>query len=112
MDVESFIILSMQKAWKVMSSCVITTVKVNEYQRKSDFLQINFIISRQLIFKKKSYHKYVSLWLTECILLDNVVFRSIHVMKVAGISPFNHFKMYKLVLNTHCSSIVLCHAII
>ena len=51
MDVNSFSILSMQIAWKVMILCVITTVtvKVNEYQRKGDFLRINFIISRQLI---------------------------------------------------------------
>ena len=34
----------------------------------------------------------MSLGLTECILLDNVVFLSIPVMKVAGISPFNHLK--------------------
>ena len=49
MDVKSFGILSMQIAWKVMISCVITTVKVNEYQRKNYFLRINFIISRRLI---------------------------------------------------------------
>ena len=49
MDVKSFGILFMQIAWKVMISCVITTVKVNEYQRKSDFLQISLIIIRQLL---------------------------------------------------------------
>ena len=32
----------------------------------------------------------MSLGLTEYILLDNVVFLSIHVMKLAGISPFDH----------------------
>ena len=37
----------------------------------------------------------MSLELTECILLDNVVFLSMHVMKVAGISPFNHLKCIK-----------------
>ena len=41
---------------------------------------------------KKSYHKSVSLGRKECILLDNVVFLSIHVMTVAGISPFNDIK--------------------
>ena len=30
----------------------------------------------------------MGLGVKECILLDNVVFLSIHVMKVAGISPF------------------------
>ena len=34
----------------------------------------------------------VSLGLTMCILLDKVVFLSIHGMKVAGIAPFNHLK--------------------
>ena len=34
----------------------------------------------------------MSLGLKECILLDNVVFLGIHVMKVAGISAFNHLK--------------------
>ena len=34
----------------------------------------------------------MSLGLKEYILLDNVVFLSIHVMKVADISPFNHLK--------------------
>ena len=34
----------------------------------------------------------MSLGLTEYILLDNVVFLSIHVMKLAGISPFDHLK--------------------
>ena len=64
MDVKSLGNLYMQIALKVMFSCVIATVKVNEYQRKSDFLRINFIISCQLI-KKKSDHKSVSLGLTE-----------------------------------------------
>ena len=73
-----------------MISCVITTVKVNKYQGKSDFLRINFIISCQLI--KKSDHKSVTLGLKECILLDNVVLLVIHVMKVGGISPFNYLK--------------------
>ena len=31
------------------SKCVITTLKVNVYQRKSNLLRINFIISRRLI---------------------------------------------------------------
>ena len=55
-----------------MNSCVITTLKVNDYQRKSYLLQINFIISCQLIKKKKPDHASASLWPTECILLDNV----------------------------------------
>ena len=71
-----------------MISCVITTLKVNEYQRKSDFLRINFIISCQLI-KKISIHKSRAYRVHN---LDNVVFLSIHIMKVAGISPFNHLK--------------------
>ena len=54
-----------------MISCVITTLKVNEYQRKSDLLRINFIISCQLI-KKKSDHTSASLGPTGCILLDDV----------------------------------------
>ena len=54
-----------------MISCVITTLKVNEYQRKSYLLRINFIISCQLI-KKKPDHASASLGPTECILLDNV----------------------------------------
>ena len=54
-----------------MISCVITTLKVNVYQRKSDLLRINFIISCQLI-KKKSDHASAIPWLAECILLDNV----------------------------------------
>ena len=33
--------------------------------------------------------------LTECILLDNVVFNSMHFMEVAGISPFYHLKCIK-----------------
>ena len=37
--------LSMQISWKVMISCVITTLEVNRYQRKSYLLRINFIIS-------------------------------------------------------------------
>ena len=74
-----------------MISCVITTLKVNEYQRKSDFLRINFIISRTANIKK-SNHMSVSLGLTECISLDDMVFLSIHVMKATGISPFNHLK--------------------
>ena len=54
-----------------MISCVITTLKVNEYQRKSYLLRINFIISCQLI-KKKTDHASASLGPTEYILLDNV----------------------------------------
>ena len=53
MDAKSFGILSMQIAWKIMISFVIATMKVNEYQRKSDFLRINFIISRPLLNIKK-----------------------------------------------------------
>ena len=53
-----------------MISCVITTLKVNEYQRKSYLLRINFIISCQLI--KIPDHASASLGPTECILLDNV----------------------------------------
>ena len=34
----------------------------------------------------------MSLGLTECILLDNEVFLSIHSMRVDDISPFNHLK--------------------
>ena len=93
-----------------MISCVITTVKVNEYQRKSDFLRINFIISRQLIYEKKSDHKSVSLGLTECILLDNVVYLSKHV--VAGISPFNHLKCLNwclILIAVRISSITLLY---
>ena len=54
-----------------MISCVITTLKVNVYQRKSYLLRIHFIISCQLI-KKKSDHASASLRPTEGILLDNV----------------------------------------
>ena len=53
-----------------MISCVITTLKVNEYQRKSYLLRIKLIISCQL--KKKPDHASASLGPTECILLDNV----------------------------------------
>ena len=53
MDVKYFGILSMQISWKVMISCVITTLKVNEYQRKNDLFRINFIISCQLIKKNQ-----------------------------------------------------------
>ena len=53
-----------------MISCVITTLKVNEYQRKSYLHRINFIISCQLI--KKTDHASASLVPIECILLDNV----------------------------------------
>ena len=38
MDVDSFDILSMQISLKVMISCVITTLKINLYQRKGDLL--------------------------------------------------------------------------
>ena len=34
----------------------------------------------------------MNLGLAERILLDNVVFLSTHIMKMAGISPLNHFK--------------------
>ena len=54
-----------------MISCVITTLKVNEYQRKNDLFRINFIISCQLI-KKKSYHASARVGPTECILLDSM----------------------------------------
>ena len=53
-----------------MISCAITTLKVNEYQRKSYLLRIKFIISCQPI--KKTDHASASLGPTECILLDNV----------------------------------------
>ena len=46
-------------------------MKVNEYQRKSYLLRINFIISCQLI-KKNLDHAPASLGPTECKLLDNV----------------------------------------
>ena len=36
-----------------MISCVITTLKVNEYQRKNDLFRINFIISCQQIKKNQ-----------------------------------------------------------
>ena len=47
-----------------MISCVITILKVNVYQRKSDLLRINFIIIRQLILKQKSDHASASPGLT------------------------------------------------
>ena len=53
MDVKYFGISSMQISLKVMISCVITTLKVYEYQRKSDLFRINFIISCQLIKKNQ-----------------------------------------------------------
>ena len=62
--------------------------------------------------KKKSDHKFVSLGLTECILLDNVVFCSLHVMKVAGISPFNHLKCINwcvILIAVRISSITLLY---
>ena len=72
MDVESFGILSIVIPSKVMMSCVITTLKVNGYQIKSDLLRINFIVIYKLIYKKID-HAFASLGLTECILLlDNV----------------------------------------
>ena len=54
-----------------MISCVITTLKVNEYQRKNDLFQINFIISCQPK-KKKSDHASARVGPTECILLDSM----------------------------------------
>ena len=54
-----------------MISCVITILKVNEYQRKGDLFRINFIISCQLI-KKKSDHASARFGPTECILLDSI----------------------------------------
>ena len=71
MEVKYFGILSMQISLKVMISCVITTLKVNEYQRKSDLFRINFIIGCQLI-KKKSDHASARVGPTECILLDSM----------------------------------------
>ena len=53
-----------------MISCVITTSKVNVYQRKYDLLRINFINSCQLI--KKSDHASAIPGLAECILLNNM----------------------------------------
>ena len=70
MDVKYFGISSMQISLKVMISCVITTLKVNEYQRKSVLFRINFIISCQLI--KKSDHASARVGPTECILLDSM----------------------------------------
>ena len=67
MDVNSFGILSMQIAWKVMISCVITTVKENEYQRKRYFLRINFIIIKDVGMdittnKLNCRHRYTTPW--------------------------------------------------
>ena len=56
-------------------------------EKKAIFFEL--IYYPQLIEKKSDY-KSVSLRLTECILLYNVVFLSIHVIKVAGFSPFDH----------------------
>ena len=53
-----------------MISCVITTLKVNEYQRKNHLFRINFIISCQLI--KKSDHASARVGPTEYILLDSM----------------------------------------
>ena len=79
-----------------MISCVITTLKVNVYQRKSDLLRINFIISRQpknQIMRQRvpglQNAYYSIMWL----------FLSMHVMKVAGISPFNHLKCMSASVN-------------
>ena len=47
MDVKSVGILSMQIAWKVMISCVITTVKVYEYQRKTIFFELILLLAIQ-----------------------------------------------------------------
>ena len=54
----------------------------------------------------------MSLRLKECILLDNVVILGIHVMKVAGISPFNHFKCIKwclILIAVRISSVTLLY---
>ena len=97
MDVESFVILAMQISSKFMISCVITTLKVNVYQRKSDLLRINFIISRRLIQKNQimrqrvpGLHRayYEIIWLFLCM----------HVIKVSSISPFNHLKCINVCL--------------
>ena len=53
-----------------MISCVITTLKVNQYQRKSDLFRINFIISCQLL--KKSDHASARVGPAECTLLDSM----------------------------------------
>ena len=60
-----------------MISCVITTLKANEYQRKNDLFRINFIISCQLI-KKKSDHASARVGPTECILLDSIHYFLVH----------------------------------
>ena len=75
-----------------MISCVITTLKVNRYQRKSYLLRINFIISCQLIKKNQIMRLWVS-GLQGAYYKITLLFLSIHVMKVAGISPFNHLKL-------------------
>ena len=78
-----------------MISCVITTLKVNVYQRKSDLLRINFIISCQLIKKNQIMHQRVPG--LQCAYYEIMgLFLSIHVMKVAGFSPFNHLKCMNL----------------
>ena len=74
-----------------MISCVITTLKVNVYQRKSDLLRIDFIISCQLIKKNQIMRQRVP-DLQSAYYYIMGIFLSIHVMKVAGISPFNHLK--------------------
>ena len=96
MQVKSIGILSMQISWKVMISCVITELKVNVYQRKSDFLRINFIISCQLIKKIRScvnesraYRVY--------ILLDNVAISTYTRNESGWYVTFLPLKMYKWV---------------
>ena len=80
-----------------MISCVITTLKVNVYQRKSDLLRINFIISCQLIKKSQIMLQRVP-GLQSTYYLIMGLFLSIHVMRVASISPLNHLKCINVCL--------------
>ena len=93
-----------------MISCVITTLKVNEYQRKNDLFRINFIISCQLI--KKSDHASARVGPTECILLDSMTISWYIRNESAWYLTFQQLKMHKSVFNTHCGSNFLCHAIV
>ena len=94
-----------------MIPCVITTLKVNEYQRKSDLFRINFIISCQLI-KKKSDHASATVGPIECILLDSMSI-SWYIRNESGwYLTFQPLKMHEYVFNTHSGSNFLCHAIV
>ena len=72
-----------------MISCVITTLKVNEYQRKSELFRINFIISCQLIKKNQIMRLRGPAYRVHSIRYYDYFY--VHtVMKVVSILPFDH----------------------